>query len=167
MFGSGEAVTGIRKELFDVLNKSSNPWNNLSSKIVIYGPNDDDAPNNAFQITYIGEKLGVGVGGKTQGLNNYNNEVLSDKNWDKVSISINTSEYFTSVCDNDKVSTILHELGHALKLAHPNDPAGSPVYPDSNSVCSIMNGGSVVDDAYLACLYPKMHDIINLKNKWK
>ena len=170
LFGSGEAVTGIRKELFNVLNTKynqlNNPWNNLSSKIVIYGPDDNDAPNNAFQITYEGD-ADLQSAGKTQGLTNDNRKLLNNQDWDKVSIYINTSGYFLLVDDNDKVSTILHELGHALKLAHPNDPAGSPVYPGSNSVCSIMNEYSITLPNYLACLYPKKHDIINLRNKWK
>ncbi|MBR4435297.1 MAG: hypothetical protein IKS90_04285 [Clostridia bacterium] len=72
-----------------------------------------------------------------------------------------------------KRSIILHELGHALKLAHTtensatlevvNDPRGG--YSDFNRVCSIMNYEE--DDGNdLYCYSPTWHDMINLRNKW-
>ncbi|MFR1519173.1 MAG: hypothetical protein ACLSVG_10475, partial [Clostridia bacterium] len=72
----------------------------------------------------------------------------------------------------DRQATIAHELGHALKLAHPhvrenlaNVPNGRGGYLYSNEVASIMNQGSIYG-ANNATAYPSTHDIINLKNKW-
>lgn len=67
---------------------------------------------------------------------------------------------------------ILHELGHALKLAHPKDDTwcehfegerGS--YSSDNCVTGIMNPNPILNNTLTCCL-PKYHDIINLKNKW-
>ena len=69
---------------------------------------------------------------------------------------------------------ILHELGHALKLAHPKHsgytvsvPNGRGAYANDNCVCALMNQGRTSLTNRLTCLYPKWHDIINLNNKWK
>ena len=75
----------------------------------------------------------------------------------------------------------IHELGHVLKLAHPKSPGnlmpvsgGRGHYGDGNTdntandniIVSLMNQGSSWSNNNLACVYPKWHDKINLKNKW-
>lgn len=178
LFSYNGQSTGITRELFDVLNRSSNPWNNLSSRIIIYGPKDNNAPNNAFQITYKGDAtLDKGTVGETYGRDNADNDLSLGANWNKVCILLNTSGRWKSLNDIHKEKTILHELGHALKLAHPfhsedtaDVPNGRPSYPDNvygcYDVCAIMNWQSPTVNSNLTCRYPKKHDIINLKNKW-
>ncbi len=40
-------------------------------------------------------------------------------------LSVQGSINFTQITDDEKYGTILHEIGHALKLSHPNDITGS------------------------------------------
>ena len=40
-------------------------------------------------------------------------------------LSVQGSINFTQITDNQKFGTILHEIGHALKLSHPNETTGS------------------------------------------
>ena len=65
---------------------------------------------------------------------------------------------------------IIHEFGHALKLAHPKGvnflqdiTNGRGSYTNDNCVCAVMNQGSPEDG--LTCSTPKWHDKINLWNK--
>ena len=67
-------------------------------------------------------------------------------------------------------SIVIHEMGHVLKLCHPKQTTGFPVfngsrdnYNDDNSVCSVMNHNTGEN---LFCKRPKKHDMINLINKW-
>ncbi len=72
----------------------------------------------------------------------------------------------------------MHEIGHALKLAHPkdgnnliNNTYGRNNYSNDNCIISIMNQGDpslyeVGIPFNLACMEIKNHDIINLRNKW-
>ena len=68
---------------------------------------------------------------------------------------------------------LLHELGHALKLAHPYDGTYCPnsdgarnPYSGWNSVAAVMNQKNPASTNNLTCCLPKYHDIINLRNKW-
>ena len=149
LFSHNGQSTGISRELFNVLNRSSNPWSSQTDRIVIHGPNDTDAPNNAFQITYKGDATLPSItAGRTHGRNNANQDLSTGADWNKVCILLNTSGTWKSFNDIHKEKTILHELGHALKLAHPfhstaDVPNGRPSYPDNvygcNDVCAIMN----------------------------
>ena len=122
------------------------PW-----EYVLYGQ------TNGYQNVQFIEK-GVSVG----------------SDWDGVIISLNISSSSPLVGNEDKIrKTIIHEMGHALKLAHPKDvdfiqnvPNGRGTYLDDNSVSAIMNQGDPNITSNLACATPKWHDIISLKNKW-
>lgn len=170
---------------FDMLNEdtnpdvTTNPWNNLSNRIVIHGPNDNDVPAGVtpFSVKYIGvhgddlERWAYTHGKASNGAN----KLYAD--WTHVEIYVNTEkdgpldeqDYIT------KKQTILHELGHALKLAHPSQredlcivPNGRGGYSDGDdAVSAIMNQDASTDSGNLTCLCPKWHDIINLRNKWK
>ena len=65
----------------------------------------------------------------------------------------------------------IHVFDDALKLAHPkqtDDLAsvanGRGGYPGDSSVNSVMNQGA--PSGSNICVTPKIHDTINLKNKW-
>lgn len=177
----------ISSNHFDVVNQ----WKNKSSHVVIYGPNDT-VPSNitAFEVEFKGYvpagNILVGVieiplenivCGETNGHKKgllWDPEVEPDQDWNSVVISLNTSSSGPLVGNDDLIrKTIIHELGHALKLAHPKHanyiqdvPNGRGSYAGDNSVCALMNQGDPNDTLNLACATPKWHDIINLKNKW-
>ncbi len=85
----------------------------------------------------------------------------------------------------DKV--ICHEMGHALKLAHPQDlpvhhefPGCQSGYSTNNSVYAVMNSGFLYPPIYyhdnkyikysfglLSAATPQLHDIINLISRWE
>ncbi len=157
---------------FDVIDQ----WKNRSSHVVIYGPNDT-VPSGitAFQITYKGyTPSSTNEYGVTKPYGALLETNLSST-WNKVYIYLNTS---TSGALNGASNVviekvILHELGHALKLAHPKQTTdlasvtnGRGGYSYDNSVSAIMNQGDPTYSGNLTCASPKWHDIINLKNKW-
>ena len=100
--------------------------------------------------------------------------ISPDNNWDHVEILLNTAT--DGVLKNDTTlirKVIIHELGHALKLAHPKGvnflqdiTNGRGSYTNDNCVCAVMNQGSPEDEYGLTCSTPKWHDKINLINKW-
>lgn len=64
-------------------------------------------------------------------------------------------------------------MGHALKLAHPKQTDGLASvsnarsgYSGDNSVTSVMNQGNPTYSSNLTCEWAKIHDKINLTNKW-
>lgn len=151
-------------------------WKGLSSHVVIYGPNDP-VPSGitAFEVTYKGySPADSDEGGRTIPNGPSGIERLYD-DWSDVTIFLNTS---TNGClfgstDAHIETVILHELGHALKLAHPKQTEnlvsvtnGRGGYPGDFSVLSVMNHGDPNSWSDSICATPKWHDIINLKNKW-
>ena len=74
---------------------------------------------------------------------------------------------------NLRIYVLAHELGHALKLAHPDESEnianvsnGRGAYAIEGNVASVMNSGGIYDTEKNAALSPTTHDIINFKNKW-
>ena len=158
---------------------SVNAWNGISSNITIYDL-DDSVPSSitTFSIEYRGYTEDDGNYGYTQGYKKtlfWYNEVNLNEDFSKVVIFINTSDTssFAGESDDELIKkVIIHELGHALKLAHPMEPNGlQPVpnarnnYPYNNSVLAVMNQGDPSEPNLTSCMC-KLHDKINLKNKW-
>ena len=85
--------------------------------------------------------------------------------------NLNTSSLGPLVGDDDLIEkVIIHELGHALKLAHPKQTSGLQTVINGRggytSVSALMNQGNPNATTILTCATPKWHDIINLRNKW-
>lgn len=174
--GPNSVYTGsvIKKSYFNVVKQ----WNGLCSNITVYGP-DDPVPSgvNALQVHYQGTTDSeVDFAGITRGQWN-NANVYPTENWQSVEITLNLSANDDSLNDMEDYeieAVILHEFGHALKLAHPKQkddldttvPNGRGGYADDDKVCSIMNHGNLGFTGNLFCRRPKWHDRINLKNKW-
>ncbi len=150
--------------------------NGISTKIVIYGP-DDSVPYGItpFEVTFKGytptDDFTYGV---TVPYGAYSETGIGNT-WHKVHIYLNTSSSGALSGADDIViqKVILHELGHALKLAHPKQLTdlasvtnGRGGYPNDASVSALMNQGNPYSYSNLTCATPKWHDIINLKNKW-
>jgi len=185
----------IRPSHFDAIDC----WKNVSSKVVIYGPNDT-VPSGVtpFVVTFYGTDRykETSVAGETIGFtrlfgSEWDTHIWSD--WTHAKIYLNTFldindgeikaspfvlyyDYDTGICysdDDNIVKTIAHEVGHALKLAHPKQVEYLPEidnarggYVNDSCVCAIMNQDSVMSWNILSCITPKWHDIINLRNKW-
>jgi hypothetical protein len=158
---------------------SVNAWNGISSNVTIYDL-DDSVPSSitTFSIEYRGYTEDDGRYGYTQGYKKtllWYNEVSLNEDFSKVVIFINTSDTSSFADESDEElikKVIIHELGHALKLAHPMEPNGlQPVlnarnnYPYNDSVLAVMNQGNPSDPNLTSCIC-KWHDKINLKNKW-
>jgi len=177
----------ISPDDFDVINQ----WKNKSSHVVIYGPNDTVPSNvSAFEVTFRGyvpsgtteingtkysyESFVLGETNGYKKVSSMNKIASINEDWSHVIISLNTSSAGPLVGDDALIrKVIIHELGHALKLAHPKQvddiqsvPNAHGPYADDNSVCALMNQGDPNDTSNLTCATPKWHDIINLRNKW-
>lgn len=166
-------------------------WKNRSSKVVVYGP-DDVVPSGItpFVVTIIGNTQLGSTFGATAGMAN-NSIALFGSNWNEAIIFLNTtldlsgsnpivsplaSLSGSTVIPNTVLieKVIIHEMGHALKLAHPFDSDqlenvvdGRGAYTNDNKVCAVMNQGYPYNNSILTCETPKIHDIINLRNKWE
>lgn len=169
----------VKRSHFDVVDE----WNNISSKIVIYGP-DDEVPEgiDPFKITFIGVQDGMNqyVQAKTvPKVMNEDNETQDgfSSDWEAVTIYLNIEQgkglNAPGVDDALIEKVILHELGHALKLTHPRQesnladvPHGRGGYGSDAKVVALMNQGDPDSQSGLAASTPKWHDIINLINKW-
>lgn len=157
-------------------------WNDLSSNVTIYGLNDAVPESiNTFSITYLGytpsdpaNNYGVTQAYKKT-LLGYE-AVSPNENFDKINIFINThssSPFSSETTDVTIEKVIIHELGHALQLAHPMEPNGLQSvtngrneYPDNFSVLAVMNQNNPNNTTNKTAATPKWHDIINLINRW-
>lgn len=158
-----------------------NKWNGLSSNVTIYDL-DDTVPSsvNTFSIKYLGyTPSDPNNYGMTQAYKKvlwWYEEVYLNEDFDKVEIFINTtsaSPFASETTDIVIEKVIAHELGHALKLAHPMEPNGLQSvanarnnYANNSCVLANMNQENPNLTSNLTASTPKWHDIINLKNKW-
>ena len=91
----------------------------------------------------------------------------SNSNWHSVAINMNTNGIFNNDSDPSKAAakTFMHEVGHALKLAHPamDSTLQGHTY-EAGRPYAIMNQGSI-DRAYVPTSIVT-HDRQNLIAKW-
>ena len=173
----------FQEEDFDVIDD----WKNKSSNIIIYGPNDTVPPGIAYTgVTFKGKIFTLEGGGfddntmgETWGIDNFGNDMWWYDNWNSIIIYLNVNA--GTVLDGSdeenyrfREKTILHEMGHAQKLAHPmqiEDIAivlnGRGGYSSNTSVVALMNQWNPMSSSNLTCRKPKLHDLINLNNKWE
>lgn len=157
---------------FDVIDE----WKGISSKLVIYGP-DDIVPDGItpFEITFMG--IGNTVTSTPACTCPNGTQTTSAViNWQYVEIHLYvppSTGGLNGFSEIQRKKVIVHELGHAFKLAHTfgdlnyiNVPNGRGGYFDNNSVAAVMNQGIPDTELNLATATPKWHDKINLKNKW-
>ena len=166
-------------------------WNNISENIVIYGPGDN-IPSNITAYTTItihgnpilyltSDHLGEMVPVSSTG-----NELKAYNDWYGINVFI-----YTGISYNERPNpledqtasdrscfrreVLLHEIGHAFKLAHPDTsewllgvPNGRGAYPNNYSVASVMDVICTEPEPFITidCTTPKYHDKINLINKW-
>jgi len=180
-------------------------WNGISENVIIYGPNDS-FPNGItpFYVTITtSDEISVeGVQGDAFGVmlangdvNNHSSILAED--WNSATIVLNdydtwqdnpfllyetgSTEQLTTIS-----AVITHEVGHALKLSHPNEGIslgnrhtfeGSVDNTlETHEIYSVMNSGSlfeytingyVIDPLPDTSAAPQAFDIINPKSKWE
>ncbi|MCR4682820.1 MAG: hypothetical protein K5647_05740 [Clostridiales bacterium] len=178
-------------------------WNGITDNVIIYGPNDT-VPSGITPliVTFATDAyIGFGTFGVTlpNGITysyfssltpeERNSLIVSD--WNSVTIYLNGivgsnnpfNYYINASYRDDQINKVIcHEMGHALKLAHPSEPNNGGArhtfsgnrgnYQDQESVYAIMNQGVIYyDDDFdwceLTAAKPQCHDIINLVSKWE
>ncbi len=88
-------------------------------------------------------------------------------NWKAVTIYMNTSASAFSGASNPTVAaqkTFVHEVGHALKLAHPVQNNSLLNHSYNGLPRAIMNSGYPDSEAVSSSI--TSHDIVNLRSKW-
>lgn len=155
-------------------------WRGISARVVIYGPGDS-VPSGVSP--YV-----VRIKGFEKQLDAKNKNAVAQflaksgdsyvniwQNYDNGEIQLDVrSEGRMGNADADlRIHVLAHELGHALKMAHPhtsehlaNVANGRGAYAIEGNVASIMNQGGIYDTEKNAAFSPTTHDIINFKNKW-
>ncbi|MBQ3599170.1 MAG: DNRLRE domain-containing protein [Clostridia bacterium] len=172
---------------------STKLWNGITDNIIIYGPND--APPAGITPFYVTFKVLPALENATGAMvpngldytyfknlsDSSRNEILSS-NWNSVTIYLDSrsSAYEASGAYlNTYINkTITHEMGHALKLTHPDQTDCLHEFQGSNGgfcsyfcVYSVMNvanpNDSTSSKSPLTAATPQMIDKINLQNKWE
>lgn len=148
-------------------------WNNISSKvgsigIAMYTPG---MPTYGFFAVYGKNFDDDGTLGETIPLDASGKKVSEESDWASVKIYMNTSTSAYSGFSNKTTvakAVFIHEVGHALKLAHPmnNKYAAGHIYCGNNEYLpfAVMNQGSPngLERAYTV----QEHDRENLIAKW-
>lgn len=133
-------------------------WNNISDNVIIYPP-DVNPPSGVtpFVVTYTN----VPLMGETLGETHPNDSNSLGGTFNYATIYLDKAKGILEENSSYREAVILHEMGHVLKLAHPNLN-----YGDDNTITSVMNWGNPLDDSNLATVSPSKFDMINLKNKF-
>ena len=104
-------------------------------------------------------------------------ENLLSSDWNSVTIYLtSSSDAYNGFTDYQRekqiIATIVHEMGHALKLQHPYEDDLLHLFEQShgvfgkNAVYSIMNQGNIFNTNMVGAV-PQAFDIINLISKWE
>ena len=148
----------------DMIQQAVNAWKNISDNIMLYGPNDT-APDNATYIWIVGKNMTSNLYGETRGQRVGEDCDIND-DWDFCEIILNMSPTGALMLgsNDDAFSTLVHELGHALKLRHPFEAGYNNI--QGLTVLSTMGYGQFNNDPYGCTLYPSGHDKYMLRKKW-
>ncbi len=176
-------------------------WNGMSENVIIYGPNDA-VPSGImpFYVTFAADTgLNMHQYGATvpdgipfsvfYELDMSEQKSRLNSDWHSVTIYLNgntsstNNAFYRNIADSYKRERhinkiICHEMGHALKLVHPNESRTNgnkhwytgcrDDYPNNMSVYSVMNSGLFYSEIdILTASVPQAHDCINLISKWK
>lgn len=175
-------------------------WNGVTEKVKIYGPNDSVPSgitplvvtfktDTGLNSNYFAETIPNGYT-----LAEYDNLSVDQQRailksvWSGVTIYLNgntteQSNPFFKLNGTDRETqinkVICHEMGHALKLAHPSETNSSGArhyfsgargnYSSQEAVYAVMNQGlfNDTDTRKLTAASPQDHDMINLISKWE
>ncbi|MBQ7131127.1 MAG: hypothetical protein IJO29_01010 [Oscillospiraceae bacterium] len=136
---------------------------NVNIRIAMYS---SGMPTSTF-YGVIGKDLGTETLGRITAYSSSGATVSIDSYWHSVSITMNTSDVFnnSSYPTQSAAKTFMHEVGHALKLAHPEQDSSltGHTYEDGRPL-AIMNQG-FVEETYVPTTIAT-HDRQNLIAKW-
>ena len=143
-------------------------WNNISSEvggigIAMYTPG---MPTYGFFPVY-GKTYIDGTLGETVPLDSSGKAVSANSNWNSIKIYMNTASSAFSDSTNAAKKTFIHEVGHALKLAHPaknSSLSGHNKGEKGNLPLAVMNQGFPNGDEVSSTVTD--HDKENLIAKW-
>lgn len=125
-------------------------------------------PESSFKAHIYGSSnMDPGVLGSTKGYNSNGFATGLGTNWASVTIIINTASSAFSGAESPSIAakkTVIHEVGHCLKLAHPNCDENMDGHIYYGYPCAIMNQG--YPDGYAVSAVIASHDILNLTDKW-
>ena len=135
-------------------------WEQVNPKIKIYMPDEYNIPTNSFPVIVAGKSDFSDDNTLAEIQPRYNGaRVNGHSDWDICYIYINTNANSESCLYNKSVEiinkTLMHEMGHVLKLCHLEDVYGN------TAMLSIMNSIGI---NYIN--YPGWLDAISIKNKW-
>lgn len=88
-----------------------------------------------------------------------------NSNWSSATIYVNTSYYTSSSKTASAKKTIVHEVGHVLKLAHPTVNSSLREHTHNGKPCAVMNQG--LPNGTSIPYTVADHDRTNLKAKWR
>lgn len=174
-------------------------WNDISENVIIYGPNDVPPSGITplivtFDIAVL-ESYEYGVTVPDIDYDTFDSYSDTQKvqlvasDWSKVTIYLNNIEetqnpFYTKNSSTDRQNrlskVICHEMGHALKLMHPEDTTANEAKHtfsgnrnDYTTVglnfYSVMNSGDIFDSTLdiTTAVRPQIHDKICLISKWE
>lgn len=153
---------------------SATVWNNISSHVRVHIYFDAMPSKLPFKRTdatqVVGKKLDFQVLGQTCGYDE-TGDVSPNSDWLYSKIEMNTgSGIYYNASDKTTAAkmTFIHEVGHALKLAHPKSNSSLQGHTYNGYPYAVMNSGipnSVGGEPQVAAS-PTWHDIECLEYKW-
>ncbi len=146
-------------------------WSSISSNVGNIGVAIATAgmPTTGFVLVY-GKNLNSGVLGETIPRDSSGNIVSMDSNWYSVTINMNYNTNAYSVASNPTAfakRTFMHEVGHCLKLAHPQFGYGISGHTIMGYPYAVMTSGIPGSSSYpYVSANIEQHDRNNLIAKW-
>lgn len=157
---------------------SATAWNNISNNVHVQVyfdslPSSYSNSNTAYPIMVYGQVMNGGVLGQTVPYNVHGNkgEEVANDDWSFVFIYINNSVNAFSSATNPTTAAKMnftHEVGHALKLAHPTKKSSIAGHTYDGYPYAVMNQGypkSAGGPSQVSSI-PTWHDTECLTYKW-
>lgn len=160
-------TSAITEALTMTMYREALEWNNISSNVEVSVTQFHLGMSDAG-FTYIrGASWTDGMTGLTEARDQNGYICGANDDWYSVTIYINTHEDAfsgSSYPEKSAIKTIIHEVGHALKLAHPFPDESYADHIYDGLPHAVMNQG-LVDEACVAFTVVT-HDKKNLIYKW-
>jgi len=179
-----------------MLNDAANAWNGISSNIRVYGPGHPiPAGVTPFRVEIAGildaedEWGNLWTAGMFVPILNGTELITPHTNWTTARINMNLdprgiimSNTNSRMRENELRATLIHEVGHALKLAHPSilPSLDWTQHQTTDFIVSNMNFSAIEDFIWyegstigtpdestgFMTILPSALDRMNLRNKW-
>lgn len=125
----------------------------------------DSVPNLTSYYDVIGINMSAsGILGEVVAYDASGSVVAATANWYRIIIKMNVDSSSFNSSTTAAQKTFIHEVGHALKLAHPVMGTSSIGHYNSGYPVAVMNQG-LPNGSYISSTITT-HDIQNLQGKW-